>query len=57
MPDLNEFYAFKMATSGNDSGRGRNSNASGNNGCGTGCITTLIVFAVIGWVLWLIGKF
>ena len=53
MPDLGDFYAFKMTSSGGGSGGGKNNNSSG----GTGCGTTLIVLAVIGWVLWLIGKF
>ena len=52
MPDLNNFYAFKMTSSGSGSGGGKNNNSNG----GTGCSTTLIVLAVIGWVLWLIGK-
>ena len=53
MPALNDFYAFKMTSSGSSSSRGKNNNSSG----GTGCSTVLIVLAVIGWVLWLIGKF
>lgn len=52
MPDLNDFYAFKMTTSGSGSGGSRNNNSSG----GTGCSTMLIVLAVISWVLWFIGK-
>ena len=52
MPDLNDFYAFKMTSSGSDSGGGKNNNSVG----GTGCSTALIVLAVIGWVLWLIEK-
>ena len=56
MPDLNDFYAFKMTSSGSCSGGGRNNNFNGNGG-GTGCSTVLIVLAVIGWVLWFIGKF
>lgn len=52
MPDLNDFYAFKMTSSGSGSGGGKNNNSNG----GTGCSTALIVLAVIGWVLWLIGK-
>ena len=55
MPDLNDFYAFKMTSSGSGSGGGRNNNFNGNGG-ETGCSTVLIVLAVIGWVLWLIGK-
>ena len=53
MPNLNDFYAFKMTTSGSDSGGGENNSLVG----GTGCSTVLIVLAVIGWALWLIGKF
>ena len=53
MPALNDFYAFKMTSSGSSSSRGKNNNSSG----GTGCSTVLIVLAVIGWVLWLFGKF
>ena len=45
MPDLNDFYAYKMTTSGSGSGGGN-----------SGCTTALIVLAIIGWVLWLIGK-
>jgi len=52
MSDLGDFYAFKMTSSGGGSGGGKNNNSSG----GTGCSTALIVLAVIGWVLWLIGK-
>ena len=52
MLDLNDFYAFKMISSGGGSGGGKNNNSNG----GTGCSTALIVLAVIGWVLWLIGK-
>lgn len=54
MPDLGDFYAFKMTSSGSGSGGGKN-NAS-NNGS-SGYSTTLIVLAVIGWVLWFVGKF
>ena len=53
MPDLNDFYAFKMTTSGSDSGGGKNNNSVG----GTGCSAVLIVLSVIGWVLWFVGKF
>ena len=57
MPDLNDFYAFKMTSSGGGSGGGKNNNSGGGNGSGTGCSTVLIMLAVIGWVLWFIGKF
>lgn len=56
MPDLNDFYAFKMTSSGGSSGSGRNTNTGGGNGGGTGCATALIVLAIIGWLLCLIGK-
>ena len=56
MPDLNDFYAFKMTTSDSGSG-GKNHNSNNGNSGGTGCGTALIVLAVIGWVLWFIGKF
>lgn len=52
MPDLGDFYAFKMTSSGGGSGGGRHNNSGG----GTGCSTALIVLAIIGWVLWLVGK-
>ena len=52
MPDLGDFYAFKMTSSGSGSGGGKNNNSVG----GTGCSSVLIVLAVIGWVLWLIEK-
>ena len=52
MPALNDFYAFKMTSSGSGSGGGRNNNSGG----GTGCSSVLIALAVIGWVLWVIGK-
>lgn len=55
MSDLNDFYAFKMTSSGSGSGGGRNNN-SNNSGGGNGCTTALIVLAIIGWVLWLVGK-
>ncbi|MBQ8765188.1 MAG: hypothetical protein IJZ16_00110 [Clostridia bacterium] len=51
MPDLNDFYAFKMTSSGSSSGSGKNNNS--NNGS-SGCSTTLIVLAVIGWILHLL---
>ena len=53
MPGLGDFYAFKTTSSGSGSGGGRNNNSGG----GTGCSSVLIALAVIGWVLWLIGKF
>lgn len=56
MPDLNDFYAFKMTSSEGDSGGGRKNNSNGGRGGNSGCVTALIVLAVIGWVLCLIGK-
>ena len=53
MPDLNDFCAFKMTSSDSGSGGGKNNNS----GSGAGCSTVLVVLAVIGWVLWFIGKF
>ena len=53
MPDLNDFYAFEMTSSDSGSGGGKNNNS----GSGAGCSTVLVVLAVIGWVLWFIGKF
>lgn len=50
MPDLNDFYAFKMTSSGSGSGGGKSNNSNG----GTGCSTALIVLAVIGWLLLLL---
>ena len=49
MPGLNDFYAFKMTSSGGGSGGSGNNNSSIGNGSGTGCSTALIVLAVIGW--------
>lgn len=53
MPDLNDFYAFKMTSSGSGSTGGKNNNSGG----GTGCSTALIVLAAVGWVVWFKGKF
>ena len=57
MPDLGDFYAFKMTSSGSGSGGGKNHNSNNGNSGGTGCSTALIVLAAIGWVLWFVGKF
>ena len=56
MPDLNDFYAFKMTSSGGSSGGGKNNNSNGGSGGNSGYETALIVLAVIGWVLWLTGR-
>ena len=52
MPNLNDFYAFKMTSSSNGSSGAKSNNSGGR----TGCSTVLIVLAAVGWVLWLIGK-
>ena len=57
MPDLNDFYAFKMTSTDGSSGGGKNHNSNNGNGGGTGCSRALIVLSVIGWVLWFVGKF
>lgn len=57
MPDLGDFYAFKTTTSGSGSGGGKSSNSNNGNSSSNGCSTALIVLAVIGWVLWFVGKF
>ena len=55
MPDLNDFYAFKMTTSsGNQVGSSNNQN-SGNNG-GIGCSGAFVILMIIIAVLWFIGK-
>lgn len=48
MPDLNDFYAFKMTSSGSGSGGGKNNNSNNGNSGSNGCSTALIVLAVIG---------
>ena len=57
MSDLNDFYVFKMTTTGSGSSGGKYNNKSGGNGDGTGCSMVLIALGVIGWVLWFIGRF
>ena len=57
MPGLNDFYAFKMTTSGGGSGGRKSNNSNNGNSDSNGCSTALIVLAVIGWALWFIGKF
>ncbi len=56
MPDLNDFYAYKMTTSGGSCGGGRNSNSANGGSGNSGCAIALIVVAIIGWALCLIGK-
>lgn len=55
MPDLNDFYAFKMTTSdrGYSSG-GTNQNISGNGSIG--CNGAFVILMIIIVVLWFIGK-
>lgn len=54
MNDLDDFYIFQMLTSDNSSLSGSNNTPSVPGV--KGCSTALIVLAVIGWVLWFIGK-
>lgn len=56
MPDLNDFYAFKMTTSGGGANGGKRNNSNDGNSGSNDCSTALIVFAVIGWGLFLISK-
>lgn len=56
MPDLNDFYAYKTTTSGSNSGGERSHNFNNGGSGNSGCTTALLVLAIIGWVLWLIGK-
>lgn len=56
MPDLDDFYAFKMTSSDSRAGDGGKYNSNNNGSGGNGCTTTLIVLAILGWVLLLIGK-
>lgn len=53
MPDLNDFYAFKMTTTQTGSNKSNGTNSSSGN---SKFVTVLIVLAIIGWVLCLIGK-
>ena len=52
MPDLNDFYAFKMTTSGGSSSGGNNSNGDSGIGCSSAFVMLMIIIAV----LWFIGK-
>lgn len=53
MQNLNDFYAFKNTSqNGNFQGKNNNSNNNGNRGCAL----VLIIFAIIGWLLWGIEK-
>lgn len=57
MPDLNDFYAFKMTSSGSGSDGGKCNNTNKGNGGANGCSTSLIVLAVIGWGCGSLGSF
>lgn len=55
MPDLNDFYAFKMTTSGgNQTGDINNQNSSGNGS--VSCSGAFAILMIIIAVLWFIGK-
>ena len=56
MPDLDDFIAFQMTTSDTDSGKGKNNNSNNDNKSPNGCTTALIVLAILGWILWFVGK-
>ena len=56
MPDLNDFYAFKTTTSSSGSGGGKSNNSNNGNSGSNGCGTPLIMLAIIGWLLWFIGR-
>ena len=53
MPNLNDFYAFKMTTSG-DSPSGGSNNSNGDSGIG--CSSAFVILMIIIAVLWFIGK-
>ena len=53
MPDLNDFYAFKMTSSGSGGSNHKSSNQGGN---GDGCSNAFVWIAAIVSVLWIIGK-
>ncbi len=55
MPVLNDFYAFKMTTSGRGYSSGdTNQNSSGNGGFG--CSGAFVILMIIVAVFWFIGK-
>ncbi len=55
MPDLNDFYAFKMTASvGNQTDGSNNQNSSGNGSFG--CSGAFVILMIIIAVLWFIGK-
>ena len=53
MPDLNDFYAFKMTTPGYRSSVGSN-NSNGDSGIG--CSGAFVILMIIIAVLWFIGE-
>lgn len=53
MPNLNDFYAFKMTTSGDRPSVGSN-NSNGDSGIG--CSSAFVILMIIIAVLWFIGK-
>jgi hypothetical protein len=53
MPDLNDFYAFKMTTTGSSSSSGCNNN---NGDSGIGCSGAFVILMIIIAVLWFIGE-
>ena len=55
MPDLNDFYAFKMTTSGGISSGGSNNKNSKGDG-EIGCSGAFVILLIIIAVLWFIEK-
>ena len=50
MPDLNDFYAFKMTTSGGSSSGGNNSNGDIEIGCSSAFVILVIIIAVLRFI-------
>ena len=48
MPDIDDFYAFKMTFSGNGSSGVKSNNLNNGNSGYNGCYTVLIVLATFG---------
>ena len=55
MPNLDDFYDFKMTTTGGGHSGGGNSQNSSENG-NIGCSGAFVILMVIIAVLWFIGK-
>ena len=53
MPDLNDFYAFKMTSSSSSGSSYKNNNQGGS---GDGCSNAFVWIAAIISILWIIGK-